>query len=248
MKTRFNRPIEVACLALTLSACGPAQGTRPHDMSTSGHEEAAQAEQAEAADHEAQYDPVALRALHCGSTATAIDLGGGCWNADVNPTEAHRAQARRHRESAAAHRAAGEALRNAERRACVGIDELDRDMSPFANRADIESVARLTDRPAGSQRIDRLVGATVVFRAAPGMTEQWLQRVIDCHLARNASLGHEVPEMSYCPLVPSGASASVRGTGDGFAVDIRGADTATAQEIWQRAETLTLAGEAPDAS
>jgi hypothetical protein len=40
--------------------------------------------------------------------------------------------------------------------------------------------------------VPRTEGAVISFRATPGLTAQWLQRVIDCHLARNAALGHTV--------------------------------------------------------
>jgi hypothetical protein len=82
------------------------------------------------------------------------------------------------------------------------------------------------------------VGTVVTFRAVPGMTAEWLQRVVNCHLARNASLGHAVPEMPECPRVPRGAQARVRSTGDGFAVEIRSDDEAAAREILARARRL----------
>lgn len=70
------------------------------------------------------------------------------------------------------------------------------------------------------------------------MTVPWLQRLVDCHLARNAALGHDVPEMPYCPLVPRGVSARVSAVDRGFAVDVRAEDPATAQEILRRARGL----------
>lgn len=116
-------------------------------------------------------------------------------------------------------------------------------MSPFEHTEDIANVAplmmsepdaRATGRPAN----ERLLGATVTFRAVPGMTAEWLRRVVDCHLARNASLGHVVPEMPNCPLVPKGVEAEVSSIKDGFAVAIRGQNAATAREILARAQRL----------
>ena len=78
----------------------------------------------------------------------------------------------------------------------------------------------------------------MTFRAVQGMTAEWLQRLVDCHLARNASLGHVVPEMPNCPLVPNGAEAHVSSTGNGFAVIIQSSDPATAREILARANRL----------
>jgi hypothetical protein len=48
--------------------------------------------------------------------------------------------------------------------------------------------------------------AIVMFRARPSMTAEWLQRVVDCHPARNAALGHVVLDLPDCPLVPKGVA------------------------------------------
>jgi len=39
------------------------------------------------------------------------------------------------------------------------------------------------------------------------MTAEWFQRIVDCHLARNASLGFSAAEMPYCPLNVKGVHA-----------------------------------------
>jgi hypothetical protein len=154
----------------------------------------------------------------------------------TNPTQQHLDDARQHRKAAADHRAASQALRDAESKACAGIPDEDRDMSPFEHRDDIASVTSL-GASGGKGRVE---GAVITFHAMPGMSAQWLQRVVDCHLARNAAMGHEAPEMPYCPLVPKDVTAKVSGTSDGFAVQVRSDNPAAAQEIWKRAQTLTL--------
>jgi hypothetical protein len=90
----------------------------------------------------------------------------------------------------------------------------------------------------GKQAHDEVVGAVVVFRAVPGLTAEWLQRIVDCHVARNNALGNDMPEMSYCPLVPKGITAKVSSTGDGFAVTIESQDPNTAKEVLRRAQGL----------
>jgi len=65
-----------------------------------------------------------------------------------------------------------------------------------------------------------------------------LQRVINCHLARAASVGHSMPEMPYCPLVPKGVTAKVVSAGDGFNVEIRSDDPAAAEEVVKRGQAL----------
>jgi hypothetical protein len=112
-------------------------------------------------------------------------------------------------------------------------------MSPFEHVEDIATVEPLTES-SGTAEVPskRTTGAVVTFRAVPGMTAQWLQRVVDCHLARNASLGHVVPEMPNCPLVPNGIQARVTSGKNGFVVAIQSDDPATAREILTRAERL----------
>jgi hypothetical protein len=70
------------------------------------------------------------------------------------------------------------------------------------------------------------------------MTTEWLQRVVDCHLARNASLGHVVLDMPDCPLVPKGVQARVKSTESLLAVEIRSDDNEISREILLRAMRL----------
>jgi hypothetical protein len=46
-------------------------------------------------------------------------------------------------------------------------------------------------------------------------------------------------DLPDCPLVSPGASAQVRSTGSGFAIEIRSDDPASAEEILARAQRLT---------
>ena len=236
-------------------ACGGAAGTRPHDMSTAQHEQRAREHDAVADRHASAHDPTARESvLDCRRPGTpagpGFALGRVCWSSVVNPTAEHARAAQEHREIAAAHRRASSALAQAEASACVGLSDEDRDMSPFLHTEDIASVDRLIERErdqgpnlskSGIAWVDRFRGARVVFRAVPGLTAEWLQRVVDCHLARNASLGHDVPSMPDCPLVPGGASARVVSTGNGFAVEIRSEDADVADEILARARRLIAA-------
>jgi hypothetical protein len=229
------RTFVISATAL-LVACASTPGARPHDMSAEQHEAAAAAEESRAGQHHAQFDPEASeRETRCIGPHPSSQP---CWSSLKNSTEGHRKEAEEHARAAADHRAGSQALKDAEARACVGVPAMDRDMSPFDHREDIASVKPLeepTTLPKGSKSV---VGAVVTFRAVPGMTAQWFQRVVDCHLARNAALGHVVPEMPYCPLVPRGVTASVSSTADGFAVAIRGSDADTAEEVLRRSNAL----------
>lgn len=229
-------------LISTLGCAKRTPGTEPHDMSSASHEAEAGAAATSAEAHAAQYDPsAATLEERCKPPGRGVPYSAGCWTAVVNPTEAHLAMAEHDRKVAAEHRAASEALRAAEASACAGIAEADRDSSPFERTEDIASVEALTD-PAGPKGGTPVtMGAVVTFRAVPGMTAEWLQRIVDCHLARNAALGHTAPEMPDCPLVPKGATAAVSSTGAGFAVTIQAEDPAAGAEILARAQRLAPA-------
>ena len=221
--------------------CRSTPGAEPHDMSTAGHEASASGHEAEATRHEAMYSPEAREARErCRRDPVAVDTSSPCWTSVRNPTEEHRREAEQHRQMAADHRAGSQVLRDAEARACVGISEMDRDMSPFERGADIASVAPLVVRTVTAREVvNRTVGVTVTFRPVPGLTAEWLQRVVNCHLARNAALGHSMPEMPRCPLVPNGVSATVSSTGDGFAVAIQADDPAALEDLQRRAQALS---------
>jgi hypothetical protein len=226
-------------LILAAGACGHAAGTQPHEMNAAQHQAAAASEENLAAQHSAQHDPAAQQ------TEERCSAGKGrvCWTVTTNPTAEHGSTSEEHRQLAAQHRATSQSLRDAEARACTGLSDEDRDVSPFAHRADIQGVSQLREeKVVGRSRTTREAGATIVFRATPGLTAEWLQRIIECHVARNSAVGHDMPEMAYCPLVARGAQATVRSVGDGFAVDVRADDAEGAAEIWRRAQQITPAG------
>lgn len=236
----YTRHLALTLLLISSSGCAKrTPGTEPHDMGSAAHEAEASAAATAAEAHAAQYDPgAATLEERCKPPGRGVPYSAGCWTAVVNPTEAHLAMAAKDRQIAAEHRGASEALRAAEASACAGIAEADRDTSPFERTDDIASVEALTD-PAGPKGGTPVtMGAVVTFRAVPGMTAEWLQRIVDCHLARNAALGHEAPNMPDCPLVPKGATATVSSTGAGFAVAVRAQDPATGAEILARAQRL----------
>ena len=238
MKTTIINILGLSVSAVALS-CGSPASTQPHAMSATEHEAAASQEKQTVAGHDEQYNPTATTSTESCSPARA---GGSiCWTAETNPTAGHSANAAHHQELADKHRAASEALRSAEASACSSIPAEDRDMSPFAHTADIRSVSPLQEEvKSGKVSTTRVAGAEIVFQAVPGMTAEWLQRVVDCHLARNAAIGHgaAAAEMPYCPLTLRAVQARVRSVGDGFAVAIRSDDVETSKEILKRAESL----------
>jgi hypothetical protein len=137
---------------------------------------------------------------------------------------------------AAKHRAAAQALRDGESQACAGMAERDRDLSAFFRREDIESFSALYE--PSSRTTTALKGSILVMRPAPGVTAEWLQRNIECHIARSATLGHGADQMSKCPFALNGINVEVRSGGDKFLVYVRSANLETAREIWRRTQTL----------
>lgn len=231
----------VKLLAVVLaSGCAHAQGTVPQDMSVVGHEQAARVEQEEAKQDEekAQEDS--------GSEASCA---GGIGDLCGNSNDEYAMLAARHRKLAAQHRAVSQALRDAEAKACVGVTGDSRDMSPFALADGIRAVMPLqkpSQKPTyGGLEDENTVGATVVLYAAPGLTAEWLQTVVDCHLARNAALGFPAEPMGYCPLNIPNITATVRSVGNGFAVDIQSNDSAAVKEILKRASALKAPASEP---
>lgn len=228
--------------SLGLGACAASTpGARPTDMSAAGHEAAAQGHQQEAAAHAAQFDPAAkVETTKCRSAGKPANPEP-CWTASENPTAAHLAEAERHQKMAADHRQGSKALRDAEESACRGLAENDRNMSPFAHREDVAGVQELRRAPTSAKvgPPPSVVGASVTLRAVPGLTREYLERLVGCHTARNASMGFAMPEMSYCPLAVKGATASVESVTGGFRIDVKSDDPGAAQEIVRRAEALT---------
>lgn len=233
-------------VAAAVPACGSPAGTHPHDMSASQHEQAAAQTDEAATAHARRYDPGARADLRRCAANGSPTRGSTtvCWTSVENPTDEHRREAEAYRALAAQHRQASAELRAAEKTACAGIAAADRDMSPFLHREDIRFVEPLMDQghyaSIDARRTGALImsGAKVTFRAVPGLTAEWLQRVVDCHVARNATLGNQAAGMPDCPLVPRGVTAKVVSTRAGFEVDIRAGDRATAEDVLARAKRL----------
>jgi hypothetical protein len=204
-------------------------------MSQAQHEAAASNEEVAAAGHAEEYKPSAEQTVEkCNPGKRA------CWTSIENPTDEHRQDAEKHRKMAADHRAAAQTLKDAETQSCAGLSDDDRDMSPFYHREDVAEVKpHVAEVRVGNRKpTQKTTGADIVFKAVPGLTAEWLQRVADCHVARASAVGHTMPEMDYCPLVLKNVSAKVSSTGTGFAVAVTSDNPETAKEIIRRADAL----------
>jgi hypothetical protein len=206
-------------------------------MGAAAHEQEAQQEERAAAWHTKMYQPN-LGPPCIPTIGPAAAKGNQCLGNIGNITSEHLRAAEEHRRHAAEHRAASKLLRDTEARACAGVAEEDRDVSPFFHGEDIVRVDALrAETPKGPVPL----GARIVFRPIPGMTVAWLQRIVDCHLARNSVLGLDTIDMDYCPLAMRNVTAHVIRVWDGLAVDVQSSDSAAAVRILARANALTVA-------
>jgi len=213
---------------LLLSGCFT-YGTRPGDMTIAQHEAMARAEERAAVVQEAQFDPSAkdVREFCNASSMQGADV---CWASVANPTANHLARSEWHLKMAARHREASQALRDAEAVACAGVSLLDRTMSPFEHREEIARV-ELVDTNVPERRT---LGTKIFFRAVPGLDAERLQRLVDCHLARNGALGNAMPEMPFCPLMLEGVAARVVASGGALGVEVTSKDPDVVHEIVRR--------------
>lgn len=209
-----------------LIGCASSGGLPPpaNHPSATEQESLARADEAAARDH---LTAASVKRGRCTASTKTVDEET-CWS----PTsDANRRDAVEHLRLAQEHRAASQALRDAETRACSGLTQTDRDVSPFAHVADIVRV-----EPIGLGT--HVEGARVYFGLVQGLSRPRFQQIVDCHIARADAVGHNVPEESFCPLVPPNVKAVVRDASDGFVVDVRSDDPAAAHEVLRRAQAL----------
>lgn len=235
--------ISQGTLALSLVFCAACNRPPAAPTSAAGHDQEAREEERAAATHLSSYDPL-LEGEHCNpSDVTAVDMVG-CWSSWRAPRStwgADLVDAREHLRVAALHRATSAALRDAEANACKGIPERDKAISPFWHRKDIVEITPVYEPLGTGETPGAPKGAVITFAPVPGMTSESLQRLVDCHLARNAALGHQVPQMPYCPLVPANVAANVVPTPQGgLAVVLTSTDRESAREVIARARKLEV--------
>lgn len=99
----------------------------------------------------------------------------------------------------------------------------------------VAEVRRLYANVSGPAQDVQLRGATVVVRALPGMTAEWLARQLKCHSAQEtlAQNGDEHPDPFFLPDTP--VAIAVRPMGSVFAVDISVFPPKAAMRILDRA-------------
>lgn len=119
--------------------------------------------------------------------------------------------------------------------ACRTVPEAETHLAVLISPADVMWVdelkdgVRLTDgrKAAGP-------GARIVISARPYTTAEWLQRVIDCHFARNAARGG-APFTSKSPLDVAGVAVHVTSQPGYLILDVTSREAGAGPEILARA-------------
>jgi len=134
-------------------------------------------------------------------------------------------------ESAAPPPAAAEAAR-----ACAGVPDAQARASLIDLRHDVESVEPVRETALVKASFTRSGGVDIRVRAGPGMTAQWLARLVECHVALEAA--GAVCGTAECPLGLARVATSVSSEPTGFVIAIRSDDIAVAREITRRSRLL----------
>jgi len=226
-----------------VTGCAASQRSRPETRSAASFEALAEQEELEASRH---MPPSAVRTTAGTLSGECRDATGAgtvpCPPSTVKSTLGEPDEAQKHMQRATEYRTRAAKLRAAETQACAHLPETDVAASPFASKESIVGIRELRGRaesakygvgPTGSVQ-----GASIMIRAEPGMTKEYLQRKIDCHLARNATAGFSRPDMAFCPLAVRGAAASVSSEGATLRIDITSDEPSAAEEIRARAQRL----------
>lgn len=203
------------------------RGTHPHNMSLAGHRAPAIAES------QAATQGTLAQQAHPGPA-----WDEGCyrpWTGFGEPSEKHLDEDRAYQGLSGKRPAVSRALHAAETRSCGGIPNRDRNITPFVHAEEIVSVELL---PVDIGR-NVVSGRRIVFRALSDITAEGLQRLIDCHVARNAALGYQHGDHNpLCPLAVKTVAANVTAHPMGWSIDLIPDSEAAARELRRRTESL----------
>lgn len=119
---------------------------------------------------------------------------------------------------------------------CAGIPDAQARTSLTDLRADVDVVEAARETSMTKPFLSRSVGADIHVRATPGMTAQWLARLVECHMA--TELVGAACTSSECPLGLARVTISVSPTATGFTLAIRSNDPDVAREVARRSELL----------
>jgi len=140
------------------------------------------------------------------------------------------------------HLDAAKRLRNEESAACDGVPDADRMAGPFAQARLVTNVDVVRDRVLLPKGPLQPVGVAVYMKAEPGMTQQWLGRIIACHVAHVAVVGQaERPS----PLSVANTKVAVSSTSVGFRITVTSKDSDVARSVIDKGEQLAANAHVP---
>jgi hypothetical protein len=231
----------VLASALAAWGCaGPGQSAPQKPLSAAEHLAKAERNEREAANIDER--PVELAGGDVSPTVAAISTvstSGGApltqprWSYSMAPTMERTLAANRLREQAARHRTIAKGLLDAEKHACAGLQQEDIDTGPFFHRNAIDKVTPVEVN--GTPQ-----GARIRFAAVPGLGAPWMQRAVECAMARAAVLGYPEDYLRESPLMLEGVSATVLQDGARVEVQVSSDDPMTAIKILGRSEGLLV--------
>jgi hypothetical protein len=147
----------------------------------------------------------------------------------------HESVARTDPAEAPQHLEAARVLRDEEKVACYGVPDLDRVQGPLATPDRIAGIQVVRDHGEFPKAPLKPVGVAIDVRAEPGMTQQWLGRLVACHMAHVAVAGTD-PQPS--PLSVPNAQVSVSSTSVGFRVTVTSKDRDIARSVVDKGQQL----------
>jgi hypothetical protein len=122
---------------------------------------------------------------------------------------------------------------------CAGVPDAERDHPSMLQPPELESVRRsMGERHFIKYSVPELRGAELLVRPSPGVSRQWIARVIRCHVAYRDLPGTRVPETAADPLLVDNAEVSFGETETSFVIRIQGSTMSEGEEILARAQRL----------
>src|SRR5438552_4178863 len=84
--------------------------------------------------------------------------------------------------------------------ACRGVADAELQVGLLTDPRNVLAVEEIKPQESmtESEPSDQRAGARIVLVARAGMTAEWLQRIVECHLAQNAARGY--PSAAQSPL------------------------------------------------
>jgi hypothetical protein len=125
----------------------------------------------------------------------------------------------------------------AEPAVCDAVPEAETHLAVLFSPQNVLSVEALDGERQGDPTVPPGVGARIVVASRAFVTADWLQHVIDCHLAARAAAGPKA-HATQLPMDVEGAQAHVTRSRGSLTVDVTGRDARGAREILSRARAI----------